>query len=76
MDATFEDNGDVVKNMEMLENTVYKKTEFQRIKIKSEIISHNETQFAEIMKLDGIKTQDILDSLNLESNRNMVFKAG
>lgn len=28
------------------------------------------------MKLDGIKSLDLLNSLNLEKNRNMVFKAG
>jgi 1-phosphatidylinositol-4-phosphate 5-kinase len=28
------------------------------------------------MKLDGIKSSDLLESLNLENNRNSVFKAG
>jgi hypothetical protein len=30
----------------------------------------------EIMKLDGIMPEDLMKSLSLEMNRNMVFKAG
>ena len=41
--------------------------------IKSEIVSHCESKFAKIMKLDGITSKDIRDSLNLEDNIQMVF---
>ena len=44
--------------------------------IKSDIVSHCESKFAKIMELDGITSQDIKDSLNLEDNIQMVFKAG
>ena len=42
----------------------------------STIISYKEELFAEIMKLDGIMPEDMMKSLSLEKNRNMVFKAG
>jgi hypothetical protein len=33
-------------------------------------------KFAELMELDNITPEDIMQSLSLEKNRNMVFKAG
>ena len=44
--------------------------------IKSQIISHMQHKFLKIMDLDNIKPIDIKESLSVEMNRNMVFKAG
>lgn len=44
--------------------------------VKSEIESHESEKFAKILKLDQILPSDIMQSLNLESNRKMVFKSG
>ena len=44
--------------------------------MKSEIISHLESKFQEIMDLDGITSSDLTKSLSCEMNRDMVFKAG
>lgn len=38
--------------------------------------SYEDQKFSEIMQLDGIQPQDMMESLSLENNRNMVFKAG
>jgi 1-phosphatidylinositol-4-phosphate 5-kinase len=46
------------------------------LKLKSTLKSHKESKFAKIMKLDGISPEDMMKSLSLEENRNMVFKAG
>lgn len=46
------------------------------LKIKSEIISHEQHKFAEIMRLDNISPQDVMDSLSVDKNRHMVFQAG
>jgi len=47
-----------------------------QIPIKCEIISHCQEKFDRILKLDGIGPEDLIRSLNVESNRNMVFRAG
>jgi hypothetical protein len=44
--------------------------------IRSQIISHAQEKFLKIMDLDNIRPQDLMDSLSIENNRNMVFKAG
>ena len=46
------------------------------LKIKSEIISHEQHKFAEIMRLDGVSPSDVMDSLSVDKNRHMVFRAG
>ena len=47
-----------------------------RVKIKSKIISHFQLKFKEIMALDDIMPEDIISSLDVRKNRNMIFKAG
>lgn len=44
--------------------------------IKSEIISHCQSQFNELIKLDDISPEHIKASLSVDKNREMVFKAG
>lgn len=44
--------------------------------VKSEIESHESEKFARILELDQILPSDVMESLNLESNRKMVFKSG
>jgi hypothetical protein len=44
--------------------------------MKAEMISYAESSFATLRKLDGIKSSDILESLSLQKNRNMIFRAG
>jgi 1-phosphatidylinositol-4-phosphate 5-kinase len=46
------------------------------MRIKSEIISHCQSEFNELMKLDGISPEHIKASLLVDKNRQMVFKAG
>ena len=46
------------------------------IQISANFTSHSEYLFQEIMDLDNVKPEDIYSSLDLEKNRNMVFKAG
>jgi len=53
-----------------------KKAEGLNLKIKASIVSHKQDMFLKIMELDGIKPQDIMESLAPETNRNRVFKAG
>jgi len=47
-----------------------------QIKITSSITSHYQYKFQEIMRLDGIEPKDIKNSLNIEKNCKMIFKAG
>ena len=51
-------------------------TQAQKIHMKSELISHLETKFEELMQIDGISSEDVMNSLSCEMNRDMVFKAG
>ena len=44
--------------------------------VKSSISSYEDAKFAQIMFMDNIKPEDVIESLSLEANRNMVFKAG
>ena len=44
--------------------------------IQSEIISHDQHKFAQIMVMDEISPEDVMESLSVEMNRHMVFKAG
>lgn len=44
--------------------------------MKSQFVSHLETKFEKIMELDGITSEDLMNSLSCEKNRDMVFKAG
>jgi hypothetical protein len=46
------------------------------MEVQAEIISHEEKKFAIIMEMDNIFPQDVINSLSLEANRDMVFKAG
>ena len=46
------------------------------LRISSEIISHDEEKFAEIMKMDGINPKEVMASLQVEKNRRKLFKAG
>jgi hypothetical protein len=46
------------------------------MKITSEIESHQSEKFAEIMRMDKIKPEDVMDSLSLEKNRQSVFQSG
>ena len=46
------------------------------ISITSEIISHAEDKFAKIIKLNGLKPEDIMESLIISENMDKVFKAG
>jgi hypothetical protein len=46
------------------------------INISSQIISFDEKKFHQIMELDDIHPSSIIDSLNIESNINNMFKAG
>ena len=46
------------------------------MKITSEIESHESEKFAEIMRMDQIKPEDVMDSLSLENNRQSVFQSG
>ena len=38
--------------------------------------SYQAEKFAELMKLDNISPQDMMNSMSLEKNRDMVFNAG
>lgn len=40
------------------------------------MISHLESKFEELMLMDGITSDDLINSLSTEKNRDMVFKAG
>ena len=51
-------------------------TDSGNIELYSTIMSYREDSFAELMELDGIKPEDMMESLSLDKNRNMVFKAG
>jgi len=46
------------------------------ISLRCEFIRHEENKFKQIMEMDGIRPNDIMESLNMEDNRNMIFKAG
>jgi len=46
------------------------------LNIKSEITSHLQWKFAEIMKLDAVSPHDVMNSLSVDMNRQMVFRAG
>lgn len=46
------------------------------ISITSEIVSHAEDKFAKIIKLNGMKPEDIMESLVISENMDKVFKAG
>ena len=47
-----------------------------QMNLNSEIVSHEGEKFAKIMAMDGVKPQDVIDSLRLELNRDTCFKAG
>lgn len=40
------------------------------------IIAHREKDFHKIIKMDGLKPEDLMESLNLKDNIHNVFKAG
>ena len=44
--------------------------------MKARMISYADPLFEELLKLDGIQPSDIIKSLSLEDNRNMIFQAG
>lgn len=44
--------------------------------VKSSISSYEDAKFAQIMFMDNISPDDVINSLSLEKNRNMVFRAG
>ena len=46
------------------------------MKVKASIKSYEDAKFAQIMFMDNIKPEDVIKSLSLEKNRNMVFRAG
>jgi 1-phosphatidylinositol-4-phosphate 5-kinase len=46
------------------------------IRLKSTFQSYEDEKFAKLMKLDNIAPKDMMKSLSLEDNRNMVFRAG
>ena len=52
------------------------KEKVQKLQIKSELTSHLESKFEELMIMDGITSDDMINSLSCEKNRDMVFKAG
>ena len=52
------------------------KTEKDTINIRSEIISHCQSKFKQIMELDGLTSRDIMSSLNVQDNIQNVFQAG
>jgi hypothetical protein len=78
--VTTDSNGDMnllFKNKTFVKSkTKLKKEKQANIQLSSTIHSYKEDLFAEIMKLDGITPEDMIKSLSLERNRNMVFKAG
>ena len=43
------------------------------INLKSTFKSYENEKFAKLMEMDNIKPQDMMKSLSLEDNRNMVF---
>ena len=47
-----------------------------RMMIKSTIISYEDNKFAKILKLDGVKPEEIQESLSLEKNRESIFQSG
>ena len=46
------------------------------IKLKSTFESYEDKKFARLMELDSISPQEMMKSLSLDDNRNMVFQAG
>ena len=70
-------NGDVtMKIVDNHKGTKILTSKRETIKIKSEIISHADSLFQEILKNDNISSKDILNSLSLDKNRDSVFRAG
>ena len=47
-----------------------------QVSFEAEIIRHHEFKFKQIMKLDGIKETDIMQSLDLNDNVSSIFKSG
>jgi 1-phosphatidylinositol-4-phosphate 5-kinase len=47
-----------------------------KLNLRATIVSYREEKFAELLELDKIKPEDLMESLSLDKNRNMVFKAG
>jgi len=47
-----------------------------QVSFEAEIIRHHELKFKQIMKLDGIKETDIMQSLDLNDNVSSIFKSG
>ena len=59
----------------IIHNTSANETDLD-IQIQADLTSHSDKLFKQIMDLDNVTPSDIYESLNLEMNRNMVFKAG
>ena len=57
-------------------NKKKKKNKDQVVFMHSEIISHCDHKFEQMMKLDGITKENIMKSLNIEDNISSVLQAG
>ncbi len=48
----------------------------KKINLKYEFISFCEEKFQKILEMDGIFKDDLLKSIDIESNKNNILKAG
>ena len=55
---------------------ICKQESFKNIKTKCKVIFHQRKKFETIMKYDGITSEDIMNSMNIEKNIDRIFSAG